>query len=110
MPKLPPMTKHKWLFRPAFPIRTFSLQSAVHLPSPRLLPDVSVNLIVKPFLHEADANFLARLYDYFGTEPFLFERGNLDAGRISSVFGREISPLAIQSRSTQQIIRRYWRS
>ena len=36
----------------------------------------------------ADAAFLACLWDYFGSEPF--ERGNLDAGRLSWLFGREV--------------------
>lgn len=39
---------------------------------------------------EADENFLACLLEQFGLEPF--ERGNLDAGRISWLFGREIIP------------------
>lgn len=30
------------------------------------------------------------LWDYFGDEPF--ERGNLDAGRLSWLFGREVIP------------------
>lgn len=36
----------------------------------------------------ADAAFMACLWDYFGDEPF--ERGNLDAGRLSWLFGREV--------------------
>ncbi|MEH6774999.1 MAG: hypothetical protein V7668_13820 [Cereibacter changlensis] len=36
----------------------------------------------------ADAGFLAALWHHFGEEPF--ERGNLDAGRISWLFGREV--------------------
>lgn len=36
----------------------------------------------------ADAGFLAALWDHFGTDPF--ERGNLDAGRLSWLFGREV--------------------
>ena len=39
---------------------------------------------------EADRAFLAALWDYFGEEPF--ERGNLDAGRLSWLFGREVVP------------------
>ncbi len=39
---------------------------------------------------DADAAFVACLWDYFGDEPF--ERGNLDAGRLSWVFGREVIP------------------
>ena len=38
----------------------------------------------------ADAAFLACLWDYFGAEPF--QRGNLDAGRLSWLFGREVIP------------------
>ncbi|WP_085836904.1 hypothetical protein [Aquimixticola soesokkakensis] len=37
-----------------------------------------------------DAAFLAALWEHFGAEPF--ERGNLDAGRISWLFGREVVP------------------
>ncbi len=39
---------------------------------------------------DADAAFLACLWDYFGDQPF--ERGNLDAGRLSWLFGREVIP------------------
>ncbi len=39
---------------------------------------------------EADALFLASLWDLYGEEPF--ERGNLDAGRLSWLLGREIVP------------------
>ena len=38
----------------------------------------------------ADLNFLACLVQHFGDEPF--ERGNLDAGRLSWLFGREVIP------------------
>lgn len=38
----------------------------------------------------ADAAFLSALWSHFGDGPF--ERGNLDAGRISWLFGREIVP------------------
>ncbi|MGB3407836.1 MAG: hypothetical protein WBA67_10110 [Jannaschia sp.] len=37
---------------------------------------------------QADSGFLKALLDHFGTEPF--ERGNLDAGRLSWLFGREV--------------------
>jgi hypothetical protein len=36
----------------------------------------------------ADQAFMAALWQYFGEEPF--ERGNLDAGRLSWLFGREV--------------------
>lgn len=38
----------------------------------------------------ADRGFLAALWSHFGEEPF--ERGNLDAGRLSWLFGREVIP------------------
>ena len=38
----------------------------------------------------ADAAFLEALWLYFGAEPFV--RGNLDAGRLSWLFGREVAP------------------
>ena len=38
----------------------------------------------------ADAAFMAALWQYFGEETF--ERGNLDAGRLSWLFGREVVP------------------
>lgn len=37
-----------------------------------------------------DTAFMAALWEHFGTEPF--ERGNLDAGRLSFLFGREVKP------------------
>ncbi|RME16734.1 MAG: hypothetical protein D6801_04930 [Alphaproteobacteria bacterium] len=37
-----------------------------------------------------DEAFMAALWDYFGDAPF--ERGNLDAGRLSWLFGREVVP------------------
>jgi len=38
----------------------------------------------------ADELFLLALWEHFGEEPF--ERGNLDAGRLSWLFGREVVP------------------
>jgi hypothetical protein len=38
----------------------------------------------------ADAAFLEALWLHFGDQPF--ERGNLDAGRLSWLFGREVLP------------------
>jgi hypothetical protein len=38
----------------------------------------------------ADSAFMAALWACFGEEPF--ERGNLDAGRLSWLFGREVVP------------------
>ena len=42
----------------------------------------------RPGDREADAQFLAALWEHFGEAPF--ERGNLDAGRLSWLFGREV--------------------
>ncbi|WP_172296958.1 hypothetical protein [Pseudoruegeria sp. HB172150] len=44
----------------------------------------------KPADRRADAGFLQALWDHFGDAPF--ERGNLDAGRISWLFEREVVP------------------
>ena len=44
----------------------------------------------RPADRRADAAFVACLWDYFGNEPF--ERGNLDAGRLNWLFGREVLP------------------
>jgi hypothetical protein len=38
----------------------------------------------------ADEGFMKALWTHFGEEPF--ERGNLDAGRLSWLFGREVVP------------------
>lgn len=40
---------------------------------------------------QADRAFLAALIAHFGDTPF--ERGNLDAGRLSWLFGREVVPV-----------------
>lgn len=44
----------------------------------------------KPLDKRVDAAFIGALWTYFGEEPF--ERGNLDAGRLSWFFGREVVP------------------
>lgn len=44
----------------------------------------------RPLDRAADAAFLTALLEHFGEEPF--ERGNLDAGRLSWLFGREVVP------------------
>ncbi len=44
----------------------------------------------KPLDKRADAAFLEALWQNFGDEPF--ERGNLDAGRLSWLFNREVIP------------------
>ena len=42
----------------------------------------------RPADRRADAGFLAALIQHFGDEPF--ERGNLDAGRLGWLIGREV--------------------
>jgi hypothetical protein len=37
---------------------------------------------------KADLGFMQALWEHFGDQPF--ERGNLDAGRLSWLFGREV--------------------
>lgn len=44
----------------------------------------------RPADRRADQAFLAALWEHFGDQPF--ERGNLDAGRLSWLFGREVIP------------------
>lgn len=44
----------------------------------------------KPADRRADAAFLRALWENFGDAPF--ERGNLDAGRLSWLFEREVKP------------------
>lgn len=44
----------------------------------------------KPADRRADAGFMRALWEQFGDQPF--ERGNLDAGRLSWLFGREVLP------------------
>lgn len=45
----------------------------------------------RPADKRADEAFLAALIDHFGDQPF--ERGNLDAGRLSWLIGREVKPV-----------------
>lgn len=44
----------------------------------------------RPPDRKADEMFLLALWEHFGEDPF--ERGNLDAGRLSWLFGREVVP------------------
>ncbi len=44
----------------------------------------------RPADRRADEGFVRALWEAFGDLPF--ERGNLDAGRLSWVFGREVVP------------------
>lgn len=43
-----------------------------------------------PADRRADLGFMTALWQQFGDQPF--ERGNLDAGRLSWLFGREVVP------------------
>lgn len=45
----------------------------------------------RPLDDAADRAFLTSLVEHFGDAPF--ERGNLDAGRLSWLFGREVLPV-----------------
>ncbi|ARJ70524.1 hypothetical protein [Paracoccus contaminans] len=52
----------------------------------------------------ADAAFLAALIEHFGDEPF--ERGNLDAGRLSWLLGREVVAVGkLDPASYEQLLR-----
>ena len=52
----------------------------------------------------ADAAFLAALIQHFGDEPF--ERGNLDAGRLSWLLGREVVAVGkLDPTSYEQLLR-----
>ncbi|QGX97790.1 hypothetical protein EI983_05665 [Roseovarius faecimaris] len=44
----------------------------------------------RPADRRADTAFVRALWEAFGNQPF--ERGNLDAGRLSWLFGREVLP------------------
>ena len=44
----------------------------------------------RPADKRADAGFMQALWEHFGDAPF--ERGNLDAGRLSWLLGREVIP------------------
>ncbi|MEL7259217.1 MAG: hypothetical protein AAFN80_15495 [Pseudomonadota bacterium] len=44
----------------------------------------------RPADRKADTAFMRALWEHFGDQPF--ERGNLDAGRLSWLFGREVRP------------------
>lgn len=44
----------------------------------------------RPADRRADTGFMEALWNHFGEEPFA--RGNLDAGRLSWLFGREVVP------------------
>ena len=87
---LPEMTKHKGFpsgmpgtgFQ--FTLRRANPKGATKIIERKRFADRS------PQDRMADTAFLHSLWHHFGDEPF--ERGNLDAGRISWLFNREIVP------------------
>jgi hypothetical protein len=90
MPKLPDMTKHRG-FPSGLPGTGF--QFTVR----RANPKGATKIIERRRFNDrtsteklADTAFLHAIWHHFGDEPF--ERGNLDAGRISWLFNREIVP------------------
>lgn len=89
MPKLPPMIKHRG-FPSRLPGTDFQFTIRRAAPIPVRLERKERHGDRKKILQEADANFLACIWDHFGAEPF--ERGNLDAGRLNALFMREIIP------------------
>ncbi|MEL6169151.1 MAG: hypothetical protein AAFR35_10700 [Pseudomonadota bacterium] len=59
----------------------------------------------RPADRAADEGFMAALWDAFGDEPFA--RGNLDAGRLSWLLGREVIPAedSFDPESYEQMLR-----
>ncbi len=87
---LPPMTKHR-----GFPGRLpgTDFQFTIRRANPRGVTPLirrERHADRRPADRRADAAFMAALWEYFGEEPFV--RGNLDAGRLSWLFGREVVP------------------
>ncbi len=87
---LPPMHKHR-----GFPGRLpgTDFQFTLRRANPRgVTPLVARERHAdrRPADRRADAAFMAALWAHFGEEPFV--RGNLDAGRLSWLFGREVVP------------------
>ena len=87
---LPPMTKHRG-FPGRYPGTDFQFTLR------RANPKGATPLVARERFADrraadrrADEAFLQALWEHFGTEPF--ERGNLDAGRLSWLLGREVIP------------------
>jgi hypothetical protein len=90
MPKLPDMTKHR-----GFPGRLAGTdyQFTIRRANPKGITPITRrerHADRKPADRRADFGFLKALIEHFGEE--VFERGNLDAGRLSWLFGREVVP------------------
>lgn len=88
MPNLPHMTKHR-----GFPsgLPGTGLQFTIRRANPKGVTPIKTRKRVadrSPIDRKADAAFLHAIWHQFGAEPF--ERGNLDAGRLSWLFGQEI--------------------
>ena len=88
MPSLPDMTKHR-----GFPsgMPGTGVQFTIRRANPRgVTPVKALPRRARPGTAEQriDAAFLHALWHHFGPEPF--ERGNLDAARLSLLFGREV--------------------
>lgn len=90
MANLPYMLKHR-----GFPGRLpgSDLQFTIRRASPKGITPIKARERFKDrraIDKKADAVFIACLWAHFGDQPF--ERGNLDAGRIGWLFGREVIP------------------
>lgn len=90
MPKLPDMTKHR-----GFPsgLPGTGMQFTIRRANPKgvaKLFERARNRDRDATEMLADTAFLHAIWHHFGDEPF--ERGNLDAGRINWLFGRELVP------------------
>ena len=90
MPKLPDMTKHR-----GFPsgLPGTGMQFTIRRANPKgvaKLFERARNRDRDATETLADTAFLHAIWHHFGPEPF--ERGNLDAGRINWLFGRELVP------------------
>ncbi len=90
MPKLPYMLKHRG-FPSRLPGTDFQFTIRRAAPVATKIEKRERHPDRKKILIEADTNFLACLWNAFGDEPF--ERGNLDAGRIGTLFMREVKPM-----------------
>ena len=88
MPSLPDMTKHR-----GFPsgMPGTGVQFTIRRANPKgVTPIKALPRKARQGTkeHRIDAAFLHALWHHFGDEPF--ERGNLDAARLSLLFGREV--------------------
>ena len=90
MANLPDMVKHK-----GFPggMPSTGVQFTIRRANPRGVTPIKQlprKARVGTPEYKIDAAFVHALWHYFGTEPFV--RGNLDAARLSLLFGREVVP------------------